>query len=87
MTLPTTYPWEAPATGSAAALATRVEMCVPTLETPRLTLRPIRLTDFPTFHAIFSSDRAAFMDGPFDRDEAWAEFTQCVSGWMLRGVG
>lgn len=87
MTLHTTYPWEAPATGPAAAQATQMEMCVPTLETPRLSLRPMRLTDFSTFHAILSSDRAIYMEGPFDRDEAWAEFTQCVSGWMLRGVG
>ncbi|WP_294226389.1 GNAT family N-acetyltransferase [uncultured Shimia sp.] len=87
MTLSTTYPWEAPATRTAAAMATQMEMCVPILETPRLTLRPIRLTDFDTFHAILCSDRAAYMDGPFDRDEAWSEFTQCVSGWMLRGVG
>ncbi|SMP27130.1 GNAT family N-acetyltransferase [Shimia sagamensis] len=87
MTLHTTYPWEAPATGTAAAMATQMEMCVPTLETPRLTLRSIRLTDFETFYGILSSERAAYMDGPFDRDEAWFEFTQCVSGWMLRGVG
>ncbi|WP_295177096.1 GNAT family N-acetyltransferase [Shimia sp.] len=83
----TTYPWEAPASGAAAALALQLEMCVPTLETARLSLRPIRLTDFDTFFAILSSERAVFMEGPFDRDEAWSEFTQCVSGWMLRGVG
>jgi RimJ/RimL family protein N-acetyltransferase len=64
-----------------------MDMCVPPLETARLTLRPIRLTDFDCFFAILSSDRAVFMDGPFDREEAWSEFTQCVSGWMLRGVG
>ncbi len=87
MTLHTTYPWEAPASGAAAALALQLEMCVPTLETARLSLRPIRLTDFDTFFAILSSERAVFMEGPFDRDEAWSEFTQCVSGWMLRGVG
>ena len=44
-------------------------------------------SDFSTFAAILSSERAVFMDGPIDREEAWAEFTQCVSGWMLRGVG
>ncbi len=87
MTLHTTYPWEAPATGPAATLATQLEMCVPMLETPRLSLRPMRLTDFDSFSAILSSERAVYMDGPFEREEAWSEFTQCVSGWMLRGVG
>lgn len=68
-------------------MATQMEMCVPTLETARLTLRAVRLTDFDTFFAILSSERAVYMDGPFERDEAWLEFAHCAAGWLLRGAG
>ncbi|MFY0617355.1 GNAT family N-acetyltransferase [Shimia sp.] len=87
MTPHTAYPWEAPASGAAAALATQLVMSVPTLETARLTLRAIQLSDFDTFADILMSQRALYMDGPFDRETAWSEFTQCASGWMLRGAG
>ncbi len=87
MTARTAYPWEAPATGPAAALATQMEMLVPVLETARLTLRAVRISDFDAFYAILSSERAIYMDGPFDREEAWMEFAQCAGGWLLRGAG
>jgi RimJ/RimL family protein N-acetyltransferase len=80
-------PWEMPPTGPAAALAARFADRVPALETPRLTLRAPQVGDFQPYAAIFMSDRAAGLGGPFDREGAWADFCQAVAGWMLRGMG
>ena len=64
-----------------------MDTLVPTLKTKRLILRPIRLTDFDVFADILMSDRAKYMDGPYDREAAWSAFTQCAGGWILRGAG
>lgn len=87
MTVQAAYPWEAPASGAAAALARRVSSPVPRIETARLVLRAPRLEDFPAYAAILMSDRARGMGGPFSRRDAWLDFTQYVAGWQLRGAG
>lgn len=87
MTAPVAYPWEAPATGSAAALSARLAADLPRLETARLVLRAPRIGDFETYADILMSDRAKHMDGPFDRQSAWLDFSQYVAGWLLRGAG
>ncbi|NOD36345.1 MULTISPECIES: GNAT family N-acetyltransferase [unclassified Ruegeria] len=87
MTAPSAYPWEAPATGPAAALSARLGALVPRIETTRLLLRAPELRDFGDYAEILMSDRARFMDGPFDRNGAWQDFTQYVAGWILRGAG
>ena len=82
------YPHEAPPTGAAAAFAAELQAMLPRLETPRLVLRAITLADFAVFNEIFSDPaRARGLGGPFDRSGAWDEFTECVSGWLLRGHG
>ncbi|MFW8595746.1 GNAT family N-acetyltransferase [Cribrihabitans neustonicus] len=87
MTGQAAYPWEAPASGAAAALARQMGGPVPRLETARLVLRAPRLDDFPAYAAILMSDRARHMGGPFSRQDAWLDFTQYVAGWQLRGAG
>lgn len=88
MTAQATYPHEAAPTGAAAAFAARLQGLLPRIETPRLVLRAITLADFPTFHEIFTDPaRAQGLGGPFDRAGVWNEFTECVSGWLLRGHG
>lgn len=81
------YPHEAPPTGRAAAQAAALAAVLPRLETERLVLRPPVIGDFEAYRTILMSDRAAFMDGPFDRRAAWLDFTQCVANWHLRGHG
>ena len=82
-----THPWELPLSGPAAAFADAARAAVPVLTTDRLILRAPRLTDFDAYAEIFMSDRAVHMDGPYDREGAWADFTQATAGWMLRGIG
>lgn len=82
-----THPWEQPLPGPAAAVADAARAAVPVLTTERLMLRAPRVTDFHAYAAIFMSDRAVHMDGPYDREGAWADFTQATAGWMLRGIG
>ena len=60
---------------------------IPTLHTRRLTLRPYRRADFDGYAAFMCSDRATYMGGPFDREKAWAWFTNDVSTWALYGCG
>jgi RimJ/RimL family protein N-acetyltransferase len=82
------YPHEAAPSGASAALAADLRALLPRLETARLVLRAITIEDFPTFHEIFTDPaRATGLGGPFDRSGAWNEFTECVSGWLLRGHG
>ncbi|MEM9126236.1 MAG: GNAT family N-acetyltransferase [Pseudomonadota bacterium] len=87
MTTAAVYPWEAVATGPAAALSARLGALVPRIETDRLVLRAPELRDFDDYAGILMSDRAGFIDGPYDREGAWQDFTQYVAGWMLRGAG
>ena len=82
-----THPWEQPLSGPAAAIADSARAVVPVLTTDRLILRAPRVTDFDAYADIFMSDRAVHMDGPYDREGAWADFTQATAGWMLRGIG
>jgi RimJ/RimL family protein N-acetyltransferase len=70
-----------------ADLAEALGKLVPVIETERLRLRAPRLADYPAYEAVFTSDRAVFMDGPFSAEEAFNDFCQAVAGWMLRGAG
>jgi RimJ/RimL family protein N-acetyltransferase len=76
-----------PPAGAAAALTDTLCAAVPQIATARLRLRAPRLTDYPAYEALFTSDRARFMGGPFSVDAAFADFCQGVAGWMLRGAG
>ena len=80
-------PWEQPSTGPAAALAAKLQALLPVIETARLILRAPRIEDFDAYAAILMSERAVHMGGPFDRREAWLDFTQVIATWHLRGHG
>jgi RimJ/RimL family protein N-acetyltransferase len=59
----------------------------PALHTERLTLRPYMRADFDTYAAFMASERAIHLDGPLDREKAWAWFTNDVATWALYGFG
>lgn len=67
--------------------AAPVMVNVPVLETERLTLRAPVLADWPAYQAVFTSDRAVHLDGPYDEAGAWSDFCEAVAGWVLRGAG
>lgn len=62
-------------------------MTAPTLITPRLTLRPPVMADFPAFAAMMASPRSRFMGGPYDLPDAWGAFSHDVACWQLFGHG
>ncbi|PWK60829.1 GNAT family N-acetyltransferase [Roseicyclus mahoneyensis] len=62
-------------------------MQAPTLQTARLTLRPMRETDFPSYAALMAGPRSIYMGGPFDTGAAWGLFCHDVACWALFGHG
>ncbi|MEL6337100.1 MAG: GNAT family N-acetyltransferase [Pseudomonadota bacterium] len=73
--------------GAAAAAAVRHRAALPALETPRLRLRVPVMADLPLWTRIFASEEATQFGGPFDAEEAWANFSTYVAGWLLHGHG
>jgi RimJ/RimL family protein N-acetyltransferase len=64
---------------------------IPTLETGRLRLRPLRATDIDDYAALYS-DRAVlrYLGGgpePWDRGRAWRHLAFVMGHWQLRGAG
>jgi RimJ/RimL family protein N-acetyltransferase len=59
----------------------------PTLETGRLTLRPMRMDDWPAYLDLMRSSRSRFMGGPHDEGAAWGMFCQDVAQWPLMDHG
>lgn len=78
---------ETPPKGVAAAVAEQITAHVPVLRTERLLLRAPRVQDFPVYAGIACSARAAGLGGPMSRSEAWSDFLQLASGWVLHGHG
>lgn len=76
-----------PAPGPSADLARGLAALVPTLETARTRLRTPRMEDFPAWAEIFCSDRSAYMDGPYGRDDAFWYFCGTAGSWLLSGHG
>jgi RimJ/RimL family protein N-acetyltransferase len=61
---------------------------IPTLTTPRLTLRPIAGGDLDAFAAIWADPEfAEHIGGPCDRHDAWHAMIANVGVWALEGVG
>ena len=87
MTATATYPWEQPPAGASAVLAADIRALLPRLETARTVLRAPVVGDFEYYAEIMMSERAVYMGGPMSRRDAWLDFTQCVSNWVLRGHG
>lgn len=74
-------------TGPARDIARAVCASVPFYTTARLHLRAPQITDYPAYEAVFLSDRAKYMGGPFTAEDAFADFCQGIAGWALRGAG
>ena len=60
---------------------------IPTLSTPRLTLRPMLAGDFPAYRAMLASARSVHMGGPYDERGAWGMFCHDIACWSLYGHG
>lgn len=83
----TITPWTAPVPQGAQALAQSIAAQIPTLTTPRTTLRAARLSDFDAWLAIVGSDRAQHIGGPSTPAQAWFDFGSNIANWLLRGHG
>jgi RimJ/RimL family protein N-acetyltransferase len=59
------------------------------LSTPRLTLRPHTLADYPDCHALWSDPAVTVHIGgrPFTREETWSRHLRYVGHWALLGFG
>ena len=62
-------------------------MLIPTLHTPRLTLRAPVESDFAPFAAFYASDRSKFVGGPLGREASWRMLAMEAGHWTLRGYG
>lgn len=79
--------WLTPPAGPAAARAEALAAALPRIETERLILRAPALADWPVLEPIWTTDRSRYIDGPYDGESAWLDFTQAVATWLLRGFG
>ena len=62
-------------------------MRIPTISTPRLTLRAPEAGDFPDFAAFFASERSKFVGGPANSEQSWRMLAIELGHWPLRGYG
>lgn len=60
---------------------------IPTITTPRLTLRAPKASDFTDFAAFFASDRSKFVGGPATAEQSWRMLAVELGHWPLRGYG
>lgn len=60
---------------------------VPTLQSARLTLRPLAPRDFEPFAALHAAPHAALMWAPPTREAAWERFLAAAGAWVVRGAG
>jgi RimJ/RimL family protein N-acetyltransferase len=74
-------------TGIPSAVAANVAAQIPTLVSDALLLRAPTVEDFPLYADILCTERGQYMGGPLSRDDAWWDFVQLASGWMLHGHG
>jgi RimJ/RimL family protein N-acetyltransferase len=62
-------------------------MIAPTLHTPRLTLRPLTMADYPAYASFLASRRSVHMGGPHDLKAGWGIFCHEIACWTLFGHG
>jgi len=79
--------WLTPPAGMAAVAARTYTEALPVFETERLLLRAPRMSDWPVLEPIWTTERGRYIGGPMNGEDAWLDFNQCVSGWLLRGIG
>lgn len=81
------HPWERVSGGAAGGFAARLAAAIPEIETERLRLRAPSMDDYPVYAGFQRDDRGTGLaDGPPDR-EAWLDFCELTSSWLLRGFG
>ncbi|MCF4096883.1 GNAT family N-acetyltransferase [Maritalea mediterranea] len=61
---------------------------IPTLETERLVLRPLKSEDFDSYAQIAADGEwSQFVGGPMDQGKAWRAMATLIGHWTLRGHG
>lgn len=60
---------------------------IPAITTRRLVMRAPQESDFDSYAEFLASDRARYVGGPKNRDEAWRSFAAGLGHWQLRGFG
>jgi RimJ/RimL family protein N-acetyltransferase len=60
---------------------------IPTLETPRLTLRAFGASDFEAFAPFYGSEASRYVAGPEARPATWRRIASYAGSWFLRGFG
>ncbi|MCB1362776.1 MAG: GNAT family N-acetyltransferase [Rhodobacteraceae bacterium] len=60
---------------------------IPTLTTPRVTLRAPKLADFDALAAFYAGPRSRHVGGPLTREQAWRALAGEIGHWSLRGYG
>ncbi|TFL18704.1 GNAT family N-acetyltransferase [Jannaschia formosa] len=61
---------------------------IPTLTTPRLTLRAPEVRDFEAYADFRAApEPMAWLGGPISREAAWHQFCALLGQWQLRGYG
>ena len=60
---------------------------IPSIETERLVLDRPSVADFEGYASIVTTERGRFVGGPFNRKNAWLDFSQMAAGWVFRGYG
>ena len=70
-----------------ASIAEAARSALPMLRSERLVLRAPELGDFALFKRLFGLPSAKFMGEAPDDETIWAQFTNYVAGWVLRGDG
>ena len=78
---------EIPSGGRAGQFALHLQGQLPTLTTERLLLRAPRVSDFDAFAEIACTERGVYLGGPMSREDAWLDFAQLTSTWLLHGHG
>jgi len=82
-----TFACETQPTAIPADVAARFAALIPALETERLSLRAPTPADFPLYADIMCGPRSDGLGGPYSREDAWWDFAQMASGWVLHGHG
>ncbi len=62
-------------------------MAIPSIESDRLTLRPVLDTDLVPYANFYASEGSRFVGGPCSREETWRKLATIAGHWHLRGYG
>lgn len=74
-------------TGAAKQFARQLVNLVPKIRSARLTMQAPAVSDFDVYAQIVCGERGRHVGGPMSREDAWYDFIQMASGWLLHGHG